>query len=1044
MRPLKLMMQAFGPYAESEIIDFSKLQNRTMFVISGKTGSGKTTIFDGISFAIYGRASGDDRAGTDLRSQFAGDNVATEVALEFSLKGNTYYIWRSPQQEKKKSRGEGYTIVNAKAELYLIDSSGERKLLAANVRDTDEKIKEIIQLDANQFRQILMIPQGEFRKLLTSDSREKEAILQKLFHTELYKQIEEKLKEYANSLKREVDLGVAERSRHLKNIVYRDNEQLDEALMEEHLNDTHILLLLDDVITQIHEEIALLKKNVEEQRIKRDEAKRYVDAAEDLLKQMTIRDQLVEQKNILLNKEQAIAHTKKEIEMAHKANKLQHQEDLCQRLKLDLDQFTSRLNAEEDQLKQFELQLEKAMERLQYEEKQGDKRDQFYSEFSRLKNMREDVISFESRKANFKNAEKDLQQCQKQLLASKNIVDKQIADLKEQENILKELEALRISTFEIEKKASELATGLQLLEGITTFIEKGASLEKGILTKKMELDHAKKVVDDAKESLKAIESGWFASQAGLLAASLADGKACPVCGSFKHPNPATHTYEHINENDMKSAKENIDSAIEYFSGIEREWMKMSTEADLLDGQIQETLQTILNVIPDFSLDQKDIFLNDYKQEIMETNNILNKNKAKIKQIPILEKLVLRLKRENDEEKLNLEHLQEKERKLSILHTESALILESLSRSIPMELREKEAYDQKVLAIETEIKKMDHSLKMARDYLSQSNEQVALAKGTIKNLQDNLQSVTETLNNERKVFLEKLEEENFTSFKHYSQSKKNVSDINQLEDMIKTYYEDFRSITDRLNDYELRLQNKEKPDMEQLQIEFEESERLYHSLGEQYSLLNIQFEKNKEIKIAVTTINRQIKDLESEYELVGHLADITRGQNTYKLSFERFVLASFLDGILEAANLRLIKMTNGRYQLIRKKDRSKGNIQSGLELLVFDQYTGQERHVKTLSGGESFKSALALALGLADIVQEYAGGVSLETMFIDEGFGTLDPESLDQAIEALMDIQSSGRLVGIISHVPELKERIDARLEVKADHNGSKTEFQFLC
>ncbi|MBS4217637.1 SMC family ATPase [Bacillus sp. FJAT-49711] len=1043
MRPLQLMMQAFGPYAESELIDFSKLENRTMFVISGKTGSGKTTIFDGISFAIYGRASGDDRSGTDLRSQFASDDLPTEISLEFSLKGTTYYIWRSPQQEKKKSRGEGYTIVNAKAELYIIEPTGDRKLLAANVRDTDEKVKEIIQLDANQFRQILMIPQGEFRKLLTSDSREKEAILQKLFHTELYKQIEEKLREYANHLKREVDLGVAERSRHLKNIVYRNNDQLDKALSEEYLNDAHILFLLDDLIKQMDEAITLCKRNVEEQKIKRDDAKRHVDAAEELLKQMNLRDHLIEQKKLLLNKEAAVANIKKEVEMAHKANRLQHQEDLCQRLKLDLDQYASRLNAEEEQLRKFELQLEKAMERLQFEEKQGDKRDQLYSELSTLKNMREDVISYESRKANFKKAEKDLQLCQKQLLASKNLVDNQRKDIQEQENILRELEALRISTFEMDKKASRLETGLQYLQIINNFIEKEASLEKEIKRKKAELDHAKKVVDDAKETLKTLENRWFASQAGLLAASLADGQACPVCGSLEHPTPAVHLNVLVNENDMKSAKENVDSAMESFSVIERAWMKMSTEADILNGQIQETLQKTLNVIPDFSLDKKDIFLNDYQQEIVEATNILNESKLKIKRISSLENIILRLKKENDEENLNLDHLKETERKLSILHSESALIIENLSRSIPVELREKEKYDQKVILIENEIKKMDHSLKLAREYFSKITEQVAVTKGTIKNLQDNLKSVTETLNSERKIFLKKLEEESFTSFTHYHQSKKNNTDINQLEDVIKNYYEELRSVTDRLSDYELQLQNKEKPDLEQLQNEFEESERLYHSLGEQFSYLHVQFEKNKEIKKAVITINRQIKDLESEYELVGHLADITRGQNTYKLSFERYVLASFLDGILEAANLRLIKMTNGRYQLIRKKDRSKGNIQSGLELLVFDQYTGQERHVKTLSGGESFKSALALALGLADIVQEYAGGVSLETMFIDEGFGTLDPESLDQAIEALMDIQSSGRLVGIISHVPELKERIDARLEVKADHNGSKTEFQFL-
>ncbi|MFC8564065.1 AAA family ATPase, partial [Peribacillus frigoritolerans] len=189
MRPDILTMQAFGPYAGRETIDFNSLGERTMFVISGKTGAGKTTIFDGISFAIYGKASGEDRSGQDLRSQFAEDDLLTEVSLQFTLRGKTYLVTRSPQQERKKKAGEGTTTVGAKAELYEVLPEG-KKLLGANVREVEEKIKVLIGLDANQFRQILMIPQNEFRKLLTSDSKDKEQILQKLFHTELYKRIE--------------------------------------------------------------------------------------------------------------------------------------------------------------------------------------------------------------------------------------------------------------------------------------------------------------------------------------------------------------------------------------------------------------------------------------------------------------------------------------------------------------------------------------------------------------------------------------------------------------------------------------------------------------------------------------------------------------------------------------------------------------------------------------------------------------------------------------------------------------------------------------
>src|SRR4051794_30999974 len=244
MKPLKLTMQAFGPYAGTEVIDFTELGNRTMFVISGKTGAGKTTIFDAISYAIYGKASGEDRNGPELRSQFAKDELVTEVSLDFSLRNKAFSITRSPQQLKKKDKGDGYTQIGAKAELYMWAENGEKKLLASKINDVEEKIKEIMLIDANQFRQILMIPQGEFRKLLTSDSKDKEMILQRLFHTELYKMVEEKLKIEATDLKKSVEDQVQARNEAIRRIQAVTNEELREYLDVESVNDTIIMPLL--------------------------------------------------------------------------------------------------------------------------------------------------------------------------------------------------------------------------------------------------------------------------------------------------------------------------------------------------------------------------------------------------------------------------------------------------------------------------------------------------------------------------------------------------------------------------------------------------------------------------------------------------------------------------------------------------------------------------------------------------------------------------------------------------------------------------------
>ncbi|MGW9607363.1 SbcC/MukB-like Walker B domain-containing protein, partial [Heyndrickxia sporothermodurans] len=332
---------------------------------------------------------------------------------------------------------------------------------------------------------------------------------------------------------------------------------------------------------------------------------------------------------------------------------------------------------------------------------------------------------------------------------------------------------------------------------------------------------------------------------------------------------------------------------------------------------------------------------------------------------------------------------------------------------------------------------------AKLYVQQLKEQLSGNRASNEKLLDLLTKSEGTLKEERKKFINMLSEEGFSGYQQFSQAKRERETIKQLEQQVQNYREEFRSVSDRYQEIEELLKNVEKPQIDRLKQQFIELENDLQDLSSTHSTVLMKIHHNEEIARKVAKINHTIKESEEKYKVIGHLSDISKGQNTYRITFERYVLAAFLDDILQVANTRLTRMTSGRYHLLRKTDRSKGNVQSGLELLIFDQYTGQERHVKTLSGGESFKASLALALGLADVVQQHSGGVSLETMFIDEGFGTLDPESLDQAIESLMDIQNSGRLVGIISHVPELKERIDARLEVYSSQNGSKTEFHFL-
>lgn len=364
-------------------------------------------------------------------------------------------------------------------------------------------------------------------------------------------------------------------------------------------------------------------------------------------------------------------------------------------------------------------------------------------------------------------------------------------------------------------------------------------------------------------------------------------------------------------------------------------------------------------------------------------------------------------------------------------------------SIPEEIREPEAFNQALKQAITEQKQLEEALEAARTSLMKGKEQETAIKANITSSEEQLKKVTIELNEERSRFKVEMTALGFESYGSYVAAKKTDAELKTLESDLQQYEQRYQTVTNVFHDLELKLKGAVKPDIEALQQQFTNADHVLEELRQLFAKLTSAKQKNEQIHEKLDRMILEQKEIEDRYRVIGHLHEVSKGQNPFRITFERFVLASFLDEILNEANLRLNKMTSGRFQLMRKIDPTRRNIQSGLELTVYDQYTGQERHVKTLSGGESFKASLALALGLADVVQQHAGGISLETMFVDEGFGTLDPESLDQALEALMDIQNSGRLVGIISHVPELKERIEARLEVIATQLGSRTEFQFI-
>ncbi|OMP66900.1 AAA family ATPase [Domibacillus epiphyticus] len=1031
MKPVKLTMTAFGPYAGRQEIDFSLLENRKMFVISGKTGSGKTTIFDAISFAMYGKPSGDNRSAGDMRSQFADPKQATKVELLFELKGKQYVIRRTPQQEKMKARGDGTTMANATAELHELTEEGKLVLLAANVRDTDEKMNELIGLEANQFRQILMIPQGEFQKLLMASSQDKEKILQKLFQTLFYKQVEDRLKEKADVLKQEAGKAIDQQIILLKSIPpYSDQMRL--LLEKDDVTKEAILDQLEADLLQMNDEYSTMKETMMNLNKERDDQVAARERSIALNDQFDRLEQALEIKNQLDKQQESMQQLKKNIELGEKAEKLISYEESVRKAKKTAERALERKNEaveNEKSARQRFLQVDAAFKR---EQNRQPERDETMQRFQYLEAMKDAVLSFNEAIQNESNCREKLEKAKADGTEMEENLQKLNRALVQLEKDLEPLHSAGERYIEAEHLVEKIMQRLEQYNEIVS-IEKSLIL---LMENETKAERTYKEVDQqwakSKNQLNTLRQELYQEQASILAENLTTGKPCAVCGSIHHPNPAVQKSSTASlklveqtEREAASLEKKTRDAERELAAIRFKIESAKTDIEKLkskipDGQSGSDIEEALAQ----AKKQHETAANDRSKKQLLTDSLQHKKQEK--------ELLLKQVEQNRQKQADENHKQ----------IEAKSILAQMKKTIPEPMRDVQVFLQSFEELKNQV---EQNQRLFNETQSAFHEWSTVLQSAVAVVNEREQAAIESnrsLNEATASLTERLKALGFIDIHAYEEAKSYVHELSRMKESAERYDQEQQMIRMRIDELNKVTAELERVDINELDSAIDS---LNLKLGEwtnKAAALASQVNESKRLREAVQRLSEQILRVEEEYRLTGHLYDVAHGKNELKVTFERYVLASFLEDILSSANTRLAGMTNGRFRLLRQVERSKGNAQSGLELLAFDQYTGQSRHVKTLSGGESFKAALALALGLAEVVQNYAGGVSLETMFVDEGFGTLDPESLDQAIETLMDIQSDGRLVGIISHVPELKERIDARLEVKQFDTGSKAMFVF--
>lgn len=1020
MKPLLLTMSAFGPYAGTQILDFTELGERTFFLVHGPTGSGKTTILDAICFALYGDTSGAQRDGKQMRSDHAEPSVPTEITFDFVVGLKLYRIKRNPDQERPKKRGEGLTVMPSNATLWqrtgLFRDANEGHVLASGWGKVTEAVETLLGFKSSQFRQVVMLPQGEFRRLLNADSRERQVILEALFRTELYRRIEEALKASAKELTDNFK-RLSERKAWV--LQAAKAQKMDE--LEKRLN------LHMEQRNKVSFELERSRKNLQEaqdrlntgkQARERLEEKRQAAGALSLLaKEVEIMN---DKKNLL--SQARLAASLEDAEKSLKARQkeaLNAAENLLAKRKAEAAALTTK---------------EQADKMLAAEALREPEREAAGKELARLEELTEKVAALaEAKKMAAETgevaaaAEIQLKKAEMVVTRIRESIDEKTAAHLEAVN-----QGARAAELEsLFRNAEQVYQKRKILESKKDEL---ALLEKDLARSAGALRQYQDFYTKARDELARLQEAWNRGQAAILSSALKDGIPCPVCGSLAHPSPARSNARLPREEEIKAKQQGLAELEKRRDKAQLEFNAITNKRATISGGIGELEQEL-------------------GEKAVAAPQVLLATAAKAKRAwlesgqaaanaPALSGQIEKLKLQHEKANEQLEVIKRASSRASEEHKAALAVVAERESAIPAALCDPASLQKAQLEARRKRDRLLAGLESARKDAEAAAKELARAESSTQEASDTLKTAREKAEEEELTFKRRLGEAGFENLAAYAAARLEKAAMLALERQLGKFDEDLAAAKDRLERSTLAAEGLTEPDLSALQKAVSEHEKARDNLlalGSQFKTL---VEQEKEWLGQLGQLSDHLKELETRHEITGRIAEVANGKNKYGLTFQRFVLGALLDDVTVAATQRLKLMSRGRYHLQRTLDRARSNAAGGLELEVFDTYTGTARAVATLSGGETFLASLSLALGLADVVQSYAGGIHLDTIFVDEGFGALDPESLDFALRALLDLQKGGRLVGIISHVPELKERIDARLEVLPTDKGSMASFRF--
>lgn len=931
MRPIELKMSAFGPFAGLTTLKLDALGTDGLYLITGDTGVGKTTIFDAIIYALYGEASGNIRTTDMLRSKYANADTATFVELTFVFKDKTYIVRRNPEYLRPSKRGEGrFTKESAKAQLTMPDKEVITGLVSVN-----NKIIEIIGLNKNQFSQIAMLPQGEFMRLLLADTKQRIEIFREIFDTEPYLLLQDRIKRDANELYRLVSDYKKSMAQYVADVYCDENSEYNQALIN----------IKNDSQMSIKEILDIIDKIIAQDKSCADEYDKAIISIDKGI------DQLNSKITIAIQTEKIKDDYKSALTQLN--NLTEEYENVYSIYKAECEKDSER--------NELSLNIEKSSEKLEsYELLEKYKKD-YGKKLDKINNITQDIHEDTN----------SLNECIKQI-----------------DNCKKEAEILKNTELEIEKLNSKISDIIKKKEGVEYL--------KDVFERKIkavsQADEAKDrymsafaAYEEANNRYLKMEKAFFNEQAGIMAAALEEGQPCPVCGSVTHPVPAVAGDDAPTEMQLKKYKI-------YVEDKSKECSELSSQSGLLSGQAESMNNMFLGSIVNFNTQWKEALDNS-----------------------------------SDDETIRVDIIQ---------------LLADLGKILDEAMLEKKNADENISKYNNLIKMLsdyDKKVEQLKDKINKSKNELAILSTQNENMQKQISQLEKELGN-----------------KDIMQAKKLINDMKlkkvQLDkayEAAKKQYDEYtiniKTLKNRISDLQKQISHTDKqktPDIDipmyQKQLEDMKKERL--KLREKKNIVDIRIANNEKVYKSIERVNEKSEKSEKHYSWLRTLSDTVNGSLSGKsrIKLETYVQMSFFDRIIMRANTRFMRLTDGQYELKRSDSKDNYKNQTGLELDIIDHYNGTIRSVKSLSGGEAFEASLSMALGMSDEIQSRSGGIQIDTMFIDEGFGSLDDESLSQAVKVLNSLSSSDRLIGIISHVSVLKDRIDKQIVVSKGKTGGSS------